>query len=652
MREWFTASEILPAAAPALPDALSALNAYILDAGWRRDVQRARVRFGKGGGYEYHITLLPLSTRAALSAADETIIQKAVAASEGTARSPLWDGFDRLPASAKGRAALRLAAVQAVQAAEHGVTRQAAVAATAIEQGVSCSALWGWLARVEGVPPCDWLPILADQRAGGERKRAVIHPDAWDYFLADYLRLEEPGLEACYDRLKRIAPTHGWGPQPALKTFRRHLDAEVPRAAQVLARKGREASKVMVPAQRRDRTVFASLEAVNADGYRHNVFVKWPDGTIARPISIAFQDIRSGLWLARRTDRSENKEATRLAIGDVVTRHGIMEHVYFDNGRHFSSKWLTGRMPFRFRFKVKDEEPAGILTTLGVKVHFTTPYSGRSKPIERMFRQVGEYVDKHPAFAGAYTGKDPLSKPENYGSAAVPLELFEQVCASELAAHNAREGRSGYGMHGRSFTQVFADHAPELGFRRASTEQRRLFMLAAEGVTARKPDGRIELFDNRFWCEELAERVGQKLIVRFDPQNLSEGVALYTLDNRYIAEAQRLDDVGFNSVDDAREAARLQHQIHKSRQQLLDLSVKLDEADLKRLAPVDLTDHDRPEPQRVQRLVANGAPRQAAAASLDFDAIGSALDRIQHAERTGRGMSGVIPFRNANRTDP
>lgn len=638
-QEWFTPTEILSAAMPPLPDTLAGLNAFIIERGWRRDTERARVRFGRGGGYEYHISLLPVAMRAALLSIDGQAIEEAVEQASRPIRSALWAGFDRLTEAAKAKATQRLAAVQGVFAASEGVTRQAAVATTAAAHGVAASSLWGWLARIEGLDREDWLPALADQRGSTPRTKADIHPDAWDYFKADYLRLEEPALSACYDRLLRTARKNEWGQIPSLKTLKRRLDEEVPKAAQTLARKGREAARAMAPAQRRDRTVFSSLEAVNADGYRHNVFVRWPDGTIARPISIAFQDIRSGKWLARRTARTENKETTRLAIGDVATRYGIFEHIYFDNGRHFSSKWLTGRQAFRFRFKVKDEEPAGILTTLGVKVHFTTPYSGRSKPIERMFKDVGEYIDKHPAFAGAYTGRNPLAKPENYGATAIPLELFEQVCASEMAAHNAREGRRGFGMEGRSFDQVFQDEAPELGFRRAGPEQRRLFMLAAEGVTARKPDGRIELFENRFWCEELAERIGQKLIVRFDPQNLHEGLAIYTLDNRFIAEAARLDDIGFNSVDDAREAARLANQLERARKEAIHLSVKLDEAELKRLAPIELPTDDRPEPIRVQRLVANGAPRTTGP-GLDFAALDSALGRLADSSHSG----GVIPF--------
>lgn len=632
-KAWFTVAEILPAARDPLPTTLAALNEFILREGWRQDARRSRVRFGQGGGYEYHITLLPLAVRAALLALDETPVAEAEAAMSNAVRSPLWDAFERLPQAQKARAAQRLAAVQAVEAAAGGVPRQAAVASVAAEFGQSASTLWGWLARVEGIARADWLAALADQRAGGGRA-ADFPADAWDYFVADYLRLEHPALTAVYERTKRAAAEHGWGALPSLKTFERRVKNEIPAAVRVLAREGREAARRMAPAQRRDRTVFSSLEAVNADGYRHNVFVKWPDGTVSRPISIAFQDLRSGLWVARRTDRSENKEAVRLCLADLVQDYGIPEHAYFDNGRHFASKWLTGRMKFRFRFTVKDEEPAGILTTLGVTVHFTTPYRGQSKPIERSFREIGEYIDKHPAFQGAYTGHNPMAKPENYGSSAVPLDLFEAVTRAEVAAHNAREGRRGYGMERRSFRQVFEACLPELGLRRATTEQRRLFLLAAEGVTARKPDGRIELFDNRFWSEALNEHIGERLIVRFDPQNLGQGIAVYSLDNRLICEAERLDDVGFNSESDAREAARLQAQLARNTREALDIHRRLDSADLKRLTPVPEPQAPAPVGGKVQRLAVAGDRR--AGVSLDFDALSVAAEAI--------GQDGVIPL--------
>ena len=48
---------------------------------------------------------------------------------------------------------------------------------------------------------------------------------------------------------------------------------------------------------------------------------------------IALQDLYSGKIVAWRLAQSENKDAVRLAIGDMVTRHGIPETIVLDNGR-------------------------------------------------------------------------------------------------------------------------------------------------------------------------------------------------------------------------------------------------------------------------------------------------------------------------------
>lgn len=184
----------------------------------------------------------------------------------------------------------------------------------------------------------------------------------------------------------------------------RRIDEEIGPAAIILARKGQAAAAQLYPAQTRDKTVFHAMEAVNADGHVFDVFVKFEDGTIGRPCLIGFQDVYSGMVLSHRISRSENKETTRLAIADMIESWGIPEHVYFDNGRAFMSKWIAGGMKHRFRFKVKEEEPKGVLTQLGVEVHNTTPYHGQAKPIERAWRDMVDRISRHPEMEGAFTG--------------------------------------------------------------------------------------------------------------------------------------------------------------------------------------------------------------------------------------------------------
>jgi hypothetical protein len=603
-REWLTADDILPHAGQSLPGTMSGLQDFIRRSGWRNDARRSRPRFGRGGGFEYHVSLLPPDVRARISLADAAALSKAPPA----ASSALWAEFERLPKGAREKAEARLKAVNAVEAFGNSVNKHTAVAIVAREFEISTSTLWSWLSLCDGVARTDRLPALAPRHAG-RTTTEPCDPRAWDALLADYRRPEQPAFAACHRRMLGAAARGGWSPIPSAKTLKRRIEREFPRAVQVLARAGREAAARIYPHQSRDRSVFHAVQAVNADGHRFDVFVKWEDGTVARPVMVAFQDLYSGVLLSHRIDRTENKEVVRLALADLVASYGVPELCFFDNGRQFASKWLTGRMATRFRFKVKDEEPEGILTALGIQVRWTTPYHGQSKPIERAFRDLCEEIAKHPACAGCYTGNKPTAKPDNYGARAMPIAEFRALVAAEIAAHNARPGRRTPIAKGRSFLAVLEESLdlPTTLVRRATAAQRRLLLMAAEGVTARKPTGEIQLEGNRYWSEGLSELAGRRVVVRFDPQDLKAGVADYTLDGRFVCEAESIADTGFDDIEAAREHARKRQDFIRLQRQTLQAERRLSIDDLASMLP--RVDAPTPPAPRTVKLVVNGAPR-------------------------------------------
>src|SRR3546814_16811814 len=71
----------------------------------------------------------------------------------------------------------------------------------------------------------------------------------------------------------------------------------------MLRREGDEALRRMLPAQERTVAELHALELVNIDGHKVDVFVKWPDGRIVRPIIIGIQDVYS-----RSEERRVGKE--------------------------------------------------------------------------------------------------------------------------------------------------------------------------------------------------------------------------------------------------------------------------------------------------------------------------------------------------------
>lgn len=567
---WFSVNDIAGLRLPQLPATGRGVQHMVERERWDRpewEGERWRQRTARGGGVEYHVSVLPKPAQVVLALAGTVATDDERTRAAGR-REDLWDWYARLPAAKRTEAERRLKVLDDIQTlVQAGMRKTVAAQQIAVRSDCALSGVYRWEALVAGAERCDWLPLLAPKHAGRPGE-AECSPDAWEALKADYLRLERPNFTDCYRRIVAAADKHGWV-LPSRATLMRRIET-LPEAVRVLAREGSEAAKRLYPAQIRDRSAFHALQAVNADGHKWDVFVRWPDGTIGRPVMVAFQDLYSGRMLSWRVDRSENKEAVRLAFGDMVAEFGIPDECYLDNGRNFASKWLTGGIPNRFRFKVRDEDPVGILTQLGVVVHWTTPYSGQSKPIERGFRDFAQSIARHPAFAGAWCGNNPMAKPENYGSKAIPIERFVEVIAAGIAEHNARPGRQSRVCNGQlSFDAAFNVSYQASPIRKASSEQRRLWLLAAESVRVSRRDGSIEIAGNRYWSDILLGLRGQLAVVRFDPERLHDDVHVYRQDGGYLGVAPCTAAAGFADVEAARTHGRARRSWLRSQADML-----------------------------------------------------------------------------------
>ena len=522
----------------------------------------------------------------------------------------LWEDYATRTDKQKNRAKAALAVLlRSMELEEGGLPRSDAQTQAAKEHKTSPRTLQRHYKKVEGVPRPDWLPVLAPGYVAPSNP-APFSPEAWEFFKADYLRREQPRFSSCYDRLLRAADANGWI-VPSMGAVRRRLRREIPRAVEVMAREGKDAVKTLYPPQQRDKTVFHAMEAVNGDGWRAFHYCRFPDGAVAQPCVWIWQDVYSGKILAWRADQTENADMFRLAYGDLVETWGIPPHVYIDNTMAAANKWMTGRTPTRYRNKIKEDDPLGIMPQVGSTVHWTTPGHGQAKPVERCFSRQGglaEIVDRHPALSGRGTKAKPLQIDEW-------LTLFE----GEIRHYNAKTGRTAPACAGRSLDETFAESYAAATIAKATAEQRRLWLLAAEKVTAHAADGSIKLFSspagqNRYWCEALSQYAGQKLVVRFDPQNLHESVHAYTPDGRHIAEVPCLLAAGFNDTEAARKHNRARAQHRKATKAMLDAERRMTatEAAAEHLPPGE--EPETPAPAAVAPRFAPPAPAAEAAA--------------------------------------
>lgn len=578
-QEWWTAAELAEAGLPDVPGTKRGVNIVVDRLGWQGDPARARRRKGRGGGWEYHWSLLPSRAQAALLAQVAPVAEAEVR----MGRDEAWSWFEGLKDGPKDKARRRLDAIQRVEMlVEGGLTKDQAVRDIARAVGVSAKSIWNWFALIEGVRSDDRLPYLAPRTAASRAPSRAKEPDPefMDLVLSDYLRPEQPSLKSVHRRAVRVAAREGIEPAP-YHTVQRALKRRVSPLTVTLARKGVEALKRLIPAQERDKTALHAMEAVNGDFHRFDVFVRWPgEDTPVRPQMVAFQDIYSGRILAYRVDLTPNAHAVQLCVGDMIETWGIPEHVLLDNGREFAAKSITGGTPTRFRFKVRDDDVPGLLTSLGCEIHWATPYAGQSKPIERAFRDLCDAVAKDPRFAGAYTGNAPHAKPENYASRAIPLKQFLEVLAEGIEEHNTRAGRRSEVAYGRSFAEVFDESYATAPIRKATAAQRRLWLMAAEGLKPNATDGSLRLHGNRYWAEFLYPHRGEKLVCRFDTADLWSGIHVYTLAGEYLGHAECLEKSGFFDIDEAKTQARLRSTMLKAERDAVAAHRKLTAAEL------------------------------------------------------------------------
>jgi len=571
---WVTAKELIGLSG--VPTSVHKIRA-MLD---RLSTEESKRKRQGTKAFEYQLNVLPVPIQTAFYKREEKVqvgeqvldLPKKEQNKPTYCREALWAGWNKTNNSAKEKARQALRTVQAVEAlVKNGVKRMDAYQSVCDEYGVPLSTLRRNCSKVKGIDECDWAPALLPKhfevaQAKKRNQFAHISKDAWEFFKADYLSLERPAMTASYERLKDAAAHHGWT-IPSLKSLSRRIEHEVPIQQRVLLREGEHALLQMFPPQERTVEGLHALEWINGDGYQHNVFVRWFNGEILRPKTWFWQDIYSRKIIGWRCDISENTDSIRLSLMDVCEKFGIPKELTLDNTLAAANKWMTGGVPNRYRFKVKEDDPLGIIPMLGIKLHWSSVILGKghgqAKPIERAFGVGGveEYIDKHPLCRGAYTGPNPMAKPDNYGSKAIEAQDFLRAIAEGVEMYNAKENRSTEVCKGfMSFNQAFNASYEAAAIRKASKEQLQMMMLQAEAVRVSRhgtisldAGGSLKGRKNRYYHDAMMNYIGQKLVARFDPLKLHESVEIYTLNGVQICTADCLEKVGFGDTQAARE---------------------------------------------------------------------------------------------------
>lgn len=596
----------------------------------QRENWQSRPRTGKGGGKEYALDSLPEAVQAEI----QIKLAREVAEKQlppNHTQTPnhagnylpevIWSGWEKATEKQREKAKEKVAACFALDDLHNnGMALMDALDKVASDCEVAKGSLKRWYYQVRNFARSDWMPLLLGHYKKSAKRTADFSPEAWDAFKADYFRLEAPEFGTAYRRTQQIAKENGWS-VPSQSSVKRKIAREIPKAQQVLLREGEHALSQLYPSLQRSVADLEALEWVNGDGYQHNVFVRWHNGEIVRPKTWLWQDVRTRKILAYRTDLSENSDTIRLALMDVVSKYGIPRTLTIDNTRAAANKWMTGGVKNRYRFKVKEDDPMGIIPLLGIDLKWTSVQFGKghgqAKPIERAFSHggLGETVDKHPLLAGHYAGANVLNKPDNYhgGKDGASYEDFITALETGIALWNDREGRdTEICQKVYSFNQVFSRDYANATIKRASDEQMRLLMLMSEAVTLKK-NGTFELScggkvfgrKNRYEATDLIGTHHKKVVVKFDPNQLHETVWVYTLDGQFLAEAICTERVAFGDKATGREHDKARKQFVKAQKAAAKAQQTMTAQQVAELMP-ETEDEAPPKPSIIEIVRAEG----------------------------------------------
>lgn len=143
-KEWFTAVELAALGLPGLPATKRGINMLAAKVGWRSP-STAGTKWrerggGRGGGVEYHYSVLPSAAQARLAMEFAAVEERAErdAAQAALSASELWAWFDRLPEAKKAKARERLETLDAVETlVRSGVGKVVAMQQIAALRGVA-----------------------------------------------------------------------------------------------------------------------------------------------------------------------------------------------------------------------------------------------------------------------------------------------------------------------------------------------------------------------------------------------------------------------------------------------------------------------------------------------------------------------------------
>ena len=244
---------------------------------------------------------------------------------------------------------------------------------------------------------CGGITALLSHYGNHRKGFSKVDNECFEYFKSIYLREGAPSVETAWSITLGFAKRQGFdcvSNFPTSKTFIRRLRSEVPEQAIFIARYGESAwNKKYANYVPRDYSNLNAGTCWVSDHAQIDVAVDF-NGTVCFPWVTVFRDAKTSKWLGwfLHAD-SPNSDHIFQAFYYGVLNFGIPEDVYLDNGKDYRCKDFAGGRTRTVKVKHK-KDGGSLIQNLGIHIHFALPYNAQTKPVERDFLKIKEYLSK------------------------------------------------------------------------------------------------------------------------------------------------------------------------------------------------------------------------------------------------------------------
>lgn len=384
----------------------------------------------------------------------------------------------------------------------------------------------------------------------GVHRRGIskLDENCFEYFKSIYLREGAPSAETSWNITLGFAKQQGINLEnfPTSKTFIRRLRAEVPEQAIFMARHGDASwNKKYANYVPRDYSELNAGVCWVSDHAQIDVAVSF-NGTVCFPWVTVFRDAKTSKWLGwfLHAD-SPNSDHIFQAFYYGVLNFGIPEDVYLDNGKDYRCKDFAGG---RTRIiKVKHKNNGGsLIQNLGINIHFALPYNAQTKPVERDFLKIKEFLSK--GFVG-YRGGKITERPEKLkneikNEQIMQFDDFKKLFDRFIEEYLNKRPSKGKVLQGRCPDELWAEEFTKKKV--ISKDALKLFCMRTTNNVTIKRNG---IFDSQlqisYWAEWMITEKGRKVYIRRDINAYQEAWVFDAQTDEYLGKGNANQSASF-----------------------------------------------------------------------------------------------------------